>query len=569
MNLKNFSIGKRIGLGFGAVTLIVALLGGFALFRLSKINAEANRVVTDTLPSLESVSQIDSLARANLSLAMRHIIADNNDTMRAIEQEIDQAKDAVAQQIAAYQKVIVSESEMQLFEKMVQARQGYTGYFDDVLALSREMKTEEAKDLANQKLIPQAKVFQATVSEIVNLNTQNGQQAGAAIETAVSQATTGIFVGLTLAVGIAVAVGIYITRSITRPIITAVGAVQRLSGGDLTIQFEAESKDEVGQIGKALNDMVVSLRQVITEVTAASDYVASGSEEMSSTAESLSQGVSEQAASAEETTSSMEEMTASIQQNSDNARQTDQIATKAAEDAQRSGASVTQTVNAMRNIAEKISIIEEISRKTDLLALNAAVEAARAGEHGKGFAVVASEVRKLAERSQTAAAEIGKITTDGVGVAEQAGEMLAKLVPDIRRTAELVQEINASSTEQSAGANQVNKAIQQLDQVTQQNSSAAEEMASTAEELSSQAEQLQAAIAFFKVDNANATSKVRSDLSTAARKGNKPSGNRIGTATGTSSKPPSLQIALNRSVTPQGATISLANDALDKDFQSY
>jgi methyl-accepting chemotaxis protein len=194
----------------------------------------------------------------------------------------------------------------------------------------------------------------------------------------------------------------------------------------------------------------------------------------------------------------MEEITASIQQNADNASQTNKIASKASEDARASGEAVVRTVKAMKQVAAKIGIIEEIARKTDLLALNAAVEAARAGENGKGFAVVASEVRKLAERSQTAAAEISALTGDGVRVAEGAGEMLARLVPEIQKTAELVREIAAASSEQNSGAAQINKAIQQLDQVIQRNAGASQEMASTAEELSSQAEVLQSAIAFFK-----------------------------------------------------------------------
>jgi methyl-accepting chemotaxis protein len=221
---------------------------------------------------------------------------------------------------------------------------------------------------------------------------------------------------------------------------------------------------------------------------------------MSSTAQQVSQGSSEQASAAEETTSSMEEMTSSVQQNADNARQTDKIASKAAEDAKSSGGAVKRTVDAMKQVAEKIAIIEEIARKTDLLALNAAVEAARAGEHGKGFAVVASEVRKLAERSQNAAAEISRLTVGGVKTAEDAGQLIERLVPDIQKTAELVREIAAASAEQSTGAEEVNKAIQQLDQVIQQNAAAAEEMASTSEELAGQAETLQATIAFFKID---------------------------------------------------------------------
>jgi methyl-accepting chemotaxis protein len=214
----------------------------------------------------------------------------------------------------------------------------------------------------------------------------------------------------------------------------------------------------------------------------------------------MSQGATEQAASTEEASSSIEEMNATIKQNADNALQTEKIAQKSAADAQESGKAVTDAVLAMKQIAQKINIIEEIARQTNLLALNAAIEAARAGEHGKGFAVVAAEVRKLAERSQTAAAEISDLSGSSMEVAERAGTMLAKLVPDIQKTAELVQEISASSKEQSSGADQINGAIQQLNQVVQQNAGAAEEMASTAEELASQADQLQNTISFFKVD---------------------------------------------------------------------
>lgn len=242
-----------------------------------------------------------------------------------------------------------------------------------------------------------------------------------------------------------------------------------------------------------------SIARQVADLMEAADNVAAGSQELSSGSEEMSQGASEQAAAAEEASSSMEQMTSMVRQNADNALQTEKIAKKSASDALDGGKAVAATVVAMKEIAAKISVIEEIARQTNLLALNAAIEAARAGEHGKGFAVVASEVRKLAERSQQAAAEISSLSVSNVQVAEQAGAMLARLVPDIQRTAELVQEISAACREQDSGADQINKAIQQLDSVIQQNAAAAEEMASTSEELASQADQLKDVASFFSI----------------------------------------------------------------------
>jgi methyl-accepting chemotaxis protein len=282
---------------------------------------------------------------------------------------------------------------------------------------------------------------------------------------------------------------------------------KEIADGNLVVEVRERSPED--ELMRAIGEMIKKLIEVMEEVVGTVDNVASGSMEMSSSSEQMSQGATEQAASAEEVSSSVEQMSANIQQNADNASQTQKIAVKAAQDASESGKAVSESVVAMKDIASKISIIEEIARQTNLLALNAAIEAARAGEHGKGFAVVAAEVRKLAERSQVAAGEITKLAASSVGVAEKAGDMLTKILPDIQKTAELVQEISAASNEQSKGVDQINRAIQQLDKVIQQNASAAEQMSSTSNTLNSQAEELQGTVSFFRIgDNGKGRKKV-------------------------------------------------------------
>ena len=362
----------------------------------------------------------------------------------------------------------------------------------------------------------------------------------------ISSANRMLLLGFVFAVVLGVLAAYFITRSITVPLAVGVDVADKMSQGILMDNIKVEGKDETAQLlgamekmvtslkgtvkvaekmsqgdlnvkvnllsdqdilGVSLNTMIEKLKSVVMDVKSAADNVASGSQELSSSAEEMSQGATEQSASAEEASSSMEEMSANIKQNADNAQQTERIAMQAAEDAEKGGKAVEETVGAMKQIAEKISIIEEIARQTNMLALNAAIEAARAGEHGKGFAVVADAVRKLAERSQAAAGEISNLSVYSVEIAEKAGEMLNKIVPDIRKTAELVQEISAASGEQNTGADQINQALQQLDQVIQQNASASEEMSSTSEELASQAEQLQDAISFFNLGGASSDVK--------------------------------------------------------------
>jgi methyl-accepting chemotaxis protein len=529
-----------MGIGFGAVLVMMSAIVLIAFVALQTVDRNILQVKDRDLPSALLADRME----LNVSKVMEMLnnAALTNDLIgKAMEgrNQHDEFLQSTEKFKAMYQQQNDT-AKVQQLEKMAAAMTEFyeTGqrmmfaYANDGKEAGDTVMAEFDQDAA--QIAEMIKVFREAQVEQINQATADIQQASTQVK--VLQMVLGL-----AAIIIGVAISLIITRSIVQPLNVGVALARRMAVGDTTMEMPKITADETGQLLaamqemveanrkvarmaglvaqgdllvelkersaedeliKALADMVVKLRQVIHQVRDAVENVSSGSQAMSTASEEMSQGAAEQAASSEEASSAIEEMTANIRQNADNALQTEKIAVQAAKNAADGGEAVKATLTAMKEIATKITIIEEISRQTNLLALNAAIEAARAGEHGRGFAVVAAEVRKLAERSQLAAAEINKLSVSSVNVAEQAGQMLDNLVPGIQRTAELVQEIAAASREQDAGAEQISAAIMQLDRVIQQNASATEEMASTAEELSAQSEQLQEMVSFFKIEAA-------------------------------------------------------------------
>jgi len=495
MLLQNLTIRKKLIVGFGILLLLLAVVSAVSIFSVRKISRDAVAVKNISFPQALLLLEIEGLARQMVNSIVASVDSGTGqglDQARPFKQELEKKwadaekvfagdtsalerfqdlrkrTDRTFQQGEALVRIVLNQEWSAIAETTDRFRNEREGLFERITALKSEGVAELDGSLAGIVSLT-GKAFLITTFVMV----------------------LGIIAGIVLTS--------YIGALINTPIRKLMDSISSLASGDLSIDIDATGRDEMGQLLGDVKRMVEQLNGVVSDVKHASQKLSSSGVQLTAGAQQVSDGSSRQASSVEEASATIEQMVATITQNAEIARETEKLAIKASTDAAEGRQSVSNAVAAMRQIADKISIIGEIARQTNLLALNAAIEAARAGESGKGFAVVAAEVRKLAERSGVAAADIAEISSTSVEVAEWAGEVLDKLVPDIQRTAERVQEISAASREQATGAGQIKTAIQELSTVVQRNASEAEVAHTTAMELASQADWLQQTVAFFKV----------------------------------------------------------------------
>lgn len=501
--LVNISVSKRLGGGFALVTLTFVVLLIFVARAFHAEHSTTKLILGNFIPGTSTLYSSDRDLQQAL-VAERTLIATDsaNEKFTTLLEEHTENKQQARDRVNTFFSLMEDDQLSEMMKTYATLRDVWEASTDQVIALTKAGDQASRAAALQLSMGKAADDFEAMRNQLDLMQDRLEQILTAKHESAVANFnSTSLAMVITATIGVllAVVLSVALFRSITTPLQTVAHAVRQLAEGNLTFRNNDTRKDEFGQLLNAMNDSMERLSQTVTDILQTSDALSSASAQVSATTQSLSQSTTEQASSVEEISATLEQISGSVAQNADNAKITDGIAAKAALQAKEGGETVTKTVDAMRLVAEKVAIIDDIAYQTNLLALNAAIEAGRAGEHGRGFAVVASEVRKLAERSRIAAQEIDALTNSNVQLVERAGELLDDMVPAITKTSDLVQEISASSVEQSGGLSEVNVAMSQINSATQQNAAAAEELAATAEQTNDQSHHLQQLMSFFKL----------------------------------------------------------------------
>ncbi len=504
---NRLSVGVRLGILVAVMSLILVLVGLSGLRGMNYSNEKLKTVYEDRTVALVMLGKVLDAGYRTRDTTLRAIEAKSVPEMDKNLQDTAKWEAEGTKVWKDYMATTLTPDEKKLAAEQTAA---WIAYNDSRHSLIEMLKAGQGKAALEKSTAVTDPLFGAqrdVANKLRDLqeNVAKEEYDDATHTAAATTRNNTIFIVVGLLFG--ATLGFWLIRTLLKQLggepAYAAEIVSQVAEGNLDIEIHVKDGDHSSLL-YGMKTMVAKLSQVVTEVSSGAQQLASASEQVNMTAQSLSQAASEQAAGVEETSASVEQMTASIAQNTENAKITDAMSGKASAEAVEGGEAVRSTVAAMRQIAKKIVIIDDIAYQTNLLALNAAIEAARAGEHGKGFAVVAAEVRKLAERSQVAAQDISEVAANSVELAERAGQLLDQMVPNIKKTSDLVQEITAASEEQSSGVGQINAAIGQLSQTTQQNAAGSEELASTAEEMSSQAEELQQTMSFFKLSRLDA-----------------------------------------------------------------